>query len=131
MRISIDPTNGVPLYLQVAEGVRASIAAGHLVVGEPLPSLRDLAAELRVNYHTVAKAYQLLQDDGAIERQRGGPYTVAAHAAETSATELVRQEAERLVRYAWSLGIGSDELFTMLAELWDRLDDERAEKERA
>jgi DNA-binding transcriptional regulator YhcF (GntR family) len=62
--ITLHTDSGVPIYLQVADGLRVAIAAGIYAEGEPVPSLRALAAQIRVNYHTVGKAYRLLEEGG-------------------------------------------------------------------
>lgn len=62
----IDPSSGLPLYLQVAVALKEDIAAGSYIVGDAVPSLRAAASELRVNLHTVGKAYRLLEDEGVL-----------------------------------------------------------------
>ena len=57
MLIQLNFKSGKPVYLQVVDQVKAAAASGALRVGEPLPSIRPLAEQLRVNRNTVAKAY--------------------------------------------------------------------------
>jgi GntR family transcriptional regulator len=71
MRLQIDSESKVPIYVQVEERIRALIAAGQLRPGEQLPTIRELAADLRVNYNTIARAYLELDHDGVISTQRG------------------------------------------------------------
>jgi GntR family transcriptional regulator len=71
MRLQIDLESKVPIYVQVEDQVRALIAAGQLRPGEQLPTIRELAADLRVNYNTIARAYLELDRDGVISTQRG------------------------------------------------------------
>ena len=63
----IDFKSGKPVYLQLADQIRYAAASGRLRTGEPLPSIRPLAEELRVNRNTVAKAYAELENQGVIE----------------------------------------------------------------
>lgn len=112
----LDPSSGVPLYLQVAEGLRQAIAAGLYPEDTAVPSLRQLAAEIRVNYHTVGKAYRLLEDDGVIARQRGGPYLVVPRPRDEAALELLRQDAEQLARRARALRVSRDDAVALLDE---------------
>jgi GntR family transcriptional regulator len=63
----IDFKSGKPVYLQLADQIRYAAASGRLRAGEPLPSIRPLAEELRVNRNTVAKAYAELENQGVIE----------------------------------------------------------------
>ena len=60
-----------PVYLQLVDQVKAAAASGALQAGEPLPSIRPLSEELRVNRNTVAKAYTQLETEGVIETQHG------------------------------------------------------------
>ncbi len=112
MSRSLDPSSGLPLYLQVARLLQEEIAAGGLAPGDDVPSLRAMSSLHRVNIHTVAKAYQLLERDGVLTRRRGEPYRVADGAA--VARELLREDVETLVTRAESLGVGGDELFGLL-----------------
>jgi GntR family transcriptional regulator len=67
----IDPRSPTPLYEQIAARVRVAVAAGELTVGNPLPSVRELAKELRINPATVVQAYRQLEWDGFVEVRRG------------------------------------------------------------
>lgn len=67
MLLQIDFKSGMPVYLQLVEQVRYAAASGALRPGEPLPSIRPLAEELRVNRNTIAKAYTELESQGVIE----------------------------------------------------------------
>src|SRR6186713_1877329 len=67
MRIHLNFKSGKPVYLQIVDQVRAAAAAGAIRAGEPLPSIRPLAEELRVNRNTIAKAYAELESQGIIE----------------------------------------------------------------
>jgi len=67
MLLQINFKSGKPVYLQVVDQIKAAAASGSVRVGEPLPSIRPLAEELRVNRNTVAKAYTELENQGIIE----------------------------------------------------------------
>ncbi len=71
MQLEIDFESRVPLYVQIEEQIRAMISAGQLRSGERLPTIRDLADELQVNYNTVAQAYRQLDSEGDVSTQRG------------------------------------------------------------
>jgi DNA-binding transcriptional regulator YhcF (GntR family) len=71
MLIQIDFKSGLPVYLQVVEQIKAAAASGALRPGEPLPSIRPLAEQLRINRNTVAKAYAELEAEGVIETIAG------------------------------------------------------------
>lgn len=75
--IRLDPRSGEPIYQQITEQVRYLIAAGQLRPGAQLPTVRQLAVELRVNPNTVARAYAQLAEQGAISTQQGrGTYVL-------------------------------------------------------
>jgi GntR family transcriptional regulator len=114
--LDLHPDSGVPLYLQVAEGLREAIAAGIYAEDEPVPSLRALASEIRVNYHTIAKAYRLLEDDNVIVRRRGGPYLVVPRPRDEASLELLRKDAEQLARRAHALGVSRSQAAALLDE---------------
>ncbi len=67
MIFQIDFKSGKPVYLQLVDQVRYAAASGALRPGDPLPSIRPLAEELRVNRNTIAKAYTELESQGVIE----------------------------------------------------------------
>jgi len=67
----IDFRSGQPIYLQIVEQIRQKVANGELKPGDQLPTVRQLAAELRVNFNTVARAYRLLDEAGLISTQHG------------------------------------------------------------
>src|SRR5512147_1565626 len=71
MLIQLNFKSGKPVYLQVVDQVKAAAASGALRAGEPLPSIRPLAEQLRINRNTVAKAYTELEGQGVIETITG------------------------------------------------------------
>lgn len=95
MIVRIDQSLGVPIYQQVRDQVVAAIAAGELVEGDALPSIRALAVDLGINLHTVNKAYALLRDDGyLVVRGRAGAFV--AQPMRTSDEGLAAQADQRL-----------------------------------
>jgi GntR family transcriptional regulator len=93
----IDPRSSTPLYAQIAGRLRGAIAAGDLRPGEPLPSVRQLAASLRVNPATVVQAYRDLETEGFVEMRQGAGTFVREVATERRARERTRV-ARQLVR---------------------------------
>jgi len=71
MKLTIDPDSSVPIYVQIEDTIHSLIAAGQLRPGEQLPTIRELAADIRVNLNTVARAYLELDREGVISTQRG------------------------------------------------------------
>jgi GntR family transcriptional regulator len=71
VRVQLNFKSGKPVYLQIVDQVKSAAAAGAILAGESLPSIRPLAEELRVNRNTVAKAYAELEAQGVIETHPG------------------------------------------------------------
>jgi len=69
MILEIDPTNGVPIFMQIVQQVKYKIATGVLQPEDQLPSVRQLASNLRVNPNTVVRAYTELERDGLVQTQ--------------------------------------------------------------
>jgi len=69
--IQIDLRSSEPIYLQIARQIEQLVAAGSLRQGDQLPTVRELATELRINFNTVARAYRLLDEERLISTQRG------------------------------------------------------------
>src|SRR5580765_9106967 len=67
MLLQINYKSGKPVYLQVVDQIKAAAASGAMQAGEPLPSIRPLAEDLRINRNTIAKAYTELESQGVIE----------------------------------------------------------------
>jgi GntR family transcriptional regulator len=123
MFLPLDASSGLPIYRQIVDQVRRMIAAGSLRPGERLASVRDLAAMLRVNALTVAKAYGELERAGVVETRRGlGVYVAAAPAAEAPAVrrEAVRAAAERYALDAAQAGLEPREACRLLTESWPK-----------
>ena len=77
----LDLRSGVPIYVQIVEQVQQLVSSGKLKPGDQLPTVRQLASELRVNFYTVARAYRMLDEAGIISTQQGrGTYILDAAA---------------------------------------------------
>ena len=79
--LTLDFRSGVPIYVQLVEQVQQLVVNGKLQPGDQLPTVRQLASELRVNFNTVARAYRMLDEAGLISTQQGrGTYILDAPA---------------------------------------------------
>jgi len=85
--VTVDPRDVTPLYAQLERGLRAAIASGRLRPGDQLPTVRQLAVDLRVNANTVARVYADLERGGVLETRRGVGSFVRATAAEARPPE--------------------------------------------
>jgi GntR family transcriptional regulator len=112
---SISPADPRPIYVQIMDEVRRAIAVGTLGSDEPLPSVRQLAGELRVNPNTVQQAYRELERTGAVYVRRGqGTYVSNSGNAERERLLLLREVAARALRDAHRHGCTAEELIETL-----------------
>ena len=109
----IDPRSPTPLYAQISTRLRVAIAAGELCPGDALPSVRQLAAQLRINPATVVQAYRDLEGEGLVATRHGAGTFVLDLTAQRRGVERTN-EARRLVREmlaeAGRLGISAPDL---------------------
>ena len=94
---AVDQTDKTPVYAQLERAIRSAVATGRLAVGDQLPTVRQLAVDLRINANTVAKVYAFLERAGLLETRRGVGTFVAAHTATPQEAALRRTELTRLV----------------------------------
>ena len=86
--LSLDTASGVPIYRQIVDWVKVAIAGGKLTPGEQLPTVRQLAVDLNVNYNTVARAYLELEHLGVVHTLRGKGTFIAER--KVSEEEMIR-----------------------------------------
>src|SRR5664280_916342 len=125
MLLQIDFKSGKPVYLQLVDQVRYAAASGGLRTGEPLPSIRPLAEELRVNRNTVAKAYSELESQGVIETAPGkGCFLKENHSPFTKAVrqKLLITEIDEAVVTAHHLQVDRDTFLALVQERLDHLE---------
>jgi GntR family transcriptional regulator len=92
IQIKLDFRSGLPIYVQITDQIRLLVASGELQQGDQLPTVRQLATDLRINWNTVARSYKLLDEAGLISTQQGrGTYIWEAPSEAT--TQLLRQQA--------------------------------------
>jgi GntR family transcriptional regulator len=115
----VDPRSPTPLYAQIASRLRIAVAAGELRPGDALPSVRRLAAQLRVNPATVVQAYRDLETEGFLEMRQGAGTFVRELPPARRSSERVRQATtlvRQLIANARRLGVSMDELHTAILE---------------
>ena len=106
MLLYLNPASGVPIYLQIENQVKHYIAAGALAPGDALPSVRKVAADMRINPNTVARAYQNLERDGLLRSVPGG----RTYVAENPAGLLKSEKLRRLRPYARQIAVEGTQL---------------------
>lgn len=113
-----------PVYLQLVDQVKAAAASGALRTGEPLPSVRALAEDLRVNRNTVAKAYAQLESEGIIEARTGrGCYlsTTRSPLRKDARRRLLVGGIDEVIVQAHHLQVTGAELLDLVRDRFDAL----------
>ena len=121
LSLRISASSGVPVYLQLEQQIKQAIASGLRHSGDPLPSTRRTAADLRINPNTVARAFQNLEREGIIRTVPGGGTFVASLAS--LAPGLLKAEKLRRVRpIAEQLAVEASQLQLSPTDLHKLLD---------
>ena len=131
MRLQLNFKSGKPVYLQIVDQVRAAVAAGSIRAGEPLPSIRPLAEELRVNRNTVAKAYTELESQGVIETAAGKGCFVrntGTQLKKKACLTLLAEEVDQAVVQAHHLQVTRAEFLKLVEERLDSFEEQRHRK---
>ncbi len=119
MNIRLDGSDSRPIYVQIMDEVRRALVRGALGPEDPLPSVRELAGELRVNPRTVSQAYLELEREGVLYVRRGQGTFVApgVRPDERERPLLAREVAKRAQADAWRNGLTVEELMASLRAL--------------
>lgn len=116
--VTIDSRDATPIYAQLERGLRAAIAAGRLQPGDQLPTVRELAVDLRINANTVARVYAELERAGVLETRRGvGSFVSASPAQARPPREherRLRAFVTRMLADADAAGFTLDDLLSAL-----------------
>lgn len=116
MEIQVDHESGVPIYTQIIEQIKHLVATRRLKPGDQLPTIRQLAVDLRVNPNTVVHAYHELDNQGVISTQQGRGTFIAAHPDEGRLAEMRRERLRAIVAgallEALSLGYKAEDIRT-------------------
>ncbi|MGD8451039.1 MAG: GntR family transcriptional regulator [Phycisphaerae bacterium] len=118
LRLSIDARSGVPFYRQIIDQVQFAIADGRLSHGDQLPTVRQLAVELKINPNTVARAYQELEIRGVVCTQMGTGTFIGTEKIELSPEQrqrMLNQICTELLSRASAYGFTLDEVVAALA----------------
>jgi GntR family transcriptional regulator len=111
MLFRLNPSTGVPLYLQLMEQIRHGIETGALKAGDQLPTIRKLAEDLVMNPNTVVRAYRELEHEGIIEVRHGsGAYVSDAVTGRTRVTRKAQSIVQSAVERLSELGLMADEI---------------------
>jgi GntR family transcriptional regulator len=119
----IDHRDPTPIYAQLERAIRVGIAMGRLKVGDQLPTVRQLAVDLKINANTVAKVYSELERAGALETRRGVGSFVKAEENSAPQAERIKRLSELVTKYvaeASQLGFSADEAIEYLRDFQKR-----------
>ncbi|MEM8931483.1 MAG: GntR family transcriptional regulator [Acidobacteriota bacterium] len=119
MRLHVSPGDGVPIYQQIERQVKLLVAAGRLVAGEQLPTVRRLAEQLLVNPNTVARAYRELEAAGVLVARRGAGVFVAeggSPLAEHEQRRLLGERIDHLLSESRQMGVALDDLLALVRD---------------
>ncbi len=119
-QFEVQPSSGVPIYLQVIDQINAMIAGGHLDEGDMLPSVRQMATELGVNPMTISKAYSKLEADDVVERVRGKGMQVCKSAISGTLKdrqEELRSAMEQAIVRGRQLGLSDQQILSVVNKL--------------
>ena len=133
MDITINPSDGVPIYRQIANQIRYMVASGLLKPGEEIPSVRGLALRLKVTPNTVVKAYHELESAGVLEKRPGaGTYVKAGPTplAKQERDRIIEQRIDGLLAEGHQLGFTADELLDAFRRRQAAMDKESKEAKR-
>ncbi len=124
MQLRLDFHERQPIYLQIVDQVKSMVASGILKPGSQLPTVREVAADLRINFNTAARAYRLLHEEGVISTQQGrGTYVLEAPpAAESKRLKRDRLQTmvEGLLEEAKRFGYAPEEVNKAWQEVFHR-----------
>ena len=114
----INPTDPTPLYAQLTRAIQFAISTEKLKIGEQLPTVRQMAVDLKINANTVARVYAELERAGIVETRRGvGTFISARHFGAKQKRQQeheLRDFADRVIAEAGAMGFSADDLIDQL-----------------
>jgi GntR family transcriptional regulator len=97
VQLKLDFHNREPIYLQIVDQIKSMAASGILKPGDQLPTVREVAADLRINFNTTARAYRLLHEEGVISTQQGRGTYVLESPPPAEARKMRREKLQNMV----------------------------------
>jgi GntR family transcriptional regulator len=119
LMFEVDGSDPRAVYRQVVDEVQRSVAVGVLKAGDPLPAVRQLASQLKVNANTIQHAYHTLEREGTVHVKRGIGTFISEVPREVKGRHaaVARQIAERMLREGYRQGILASDLIAALQEI--------------
>ncbi|CAN5708930.1 GntR family transcriptional regulator [soil metagenome] len=134
LQIHVSTSDGLPIYLQIVNGIKLLVASGRMAPGDELPPMRVLAERLVVNPNTVARAYRELETAGIVEKRRTqGTYVAGGNPilAEAERKRILTDRVDGLLVEASQLRIPTDEVVALVWERNAKLGERPASEEAA
>jgi GntR family transcriptional regulator len=124
VQLRLDFHDKEPIYLQIVSQIKSMVASGILKPGSQLPTVREVAADLRINFNTTARAYRLLHEEGVISTQQGrGTYVLEAPPpaeAKRAKRERLQAMVENWLSEAKRFGFKPEEVEKVWQDLFSR-----------
>jgi GntR family transcriptional regulator len=113
----LDPRSGVATYLQIVQQVKEALRLGTIDVGDQLPTVREVVADLAINPNTVAKAYRELEREGLVVARQGRGTFVASTLAQASLRhhDELREQLERWISAAEAAGLDEESIRALIS----------------
>jgi len=130
MNITVNLTDGVPIYRQIVNQVKYLVASGLLRPGEELPPIRTLALQLKVTPNTIVKAYGELEISGVLQKRHGSGTFVSDARPQLAVRErrrVMEQRIDALLAEAHQLNYSADDILRMVRERKAAMDENVAE----
>ncbi len=121
MYITIDETDGRPIYQQVVDEIKGLIATGEITEGSPLPPVRQVAEDLGVNLNTIAFAYRQLQKEGLVTIRHGAGAVVASRLLKDTTDEQLRNQLGKALIQLVLAGLNPSEVRVLVEKELGRL----------
>ena len=124
MYLQIDPNDGNPIYMQIIEQIKRAISIGVFEVGKPVPTIREIAIELRINPNTVAKAIRELEREGVLKTYVGKGSFVTENSINIAMQENMENGeklAEQFVKDLQWLGFDKKETVKLVENNWEKV----------
>lgn len=123
--VQIDFRAPAPIYIQIVEQIRQQVAIGELKPDDQLPTVRQLASELRVNFNTIARAYRILDEAGLISTQQGrGTYILEETTPEVSRNikeNSLQEMTKSYIVEASRMGFSMEEILSEVVKVQNEL----------
>jgi len=100
MELQIDVESDIPIYMQLVDRIKQMVVSGQLQPGQQLPTIRQLAADLRVNYNTIGRAYLILDQEGVISTQQGRGTYITTRLDEAQVQKLRMEKLRGMIGQA-------------------------------